>query len=65
MMDDLLKRMKDAEHSYSDNPEAAHIKADRILCEALRFIAKSLGSVTLSQINELIASYERVEKWYS
>lgn len=55
--------MKDAEDD--DDLESAHEKADDILCEALRFIAKRSGSVTPSQINKLVDSYEHVGKWYS
>lgn len=49
-----LNKMKIAEKNNYD-VEAAHVEADRILCDLL----KELGYI------EIIKSYENVERWHS
>lgn len=49
---------------HDGDPEGTHLRADELLVEAVR----ELGAETSypeSEIESLIAAYERVPKWYA
>jgi hypothetical protein len=50
----------------SGDVEVQHARADDLLIEALREICKyAKPHFTESEVDELIAAYEAVEKWYA
>ena len=53
MMDEYLKRLQ--ELAECGDSEAAHVYADKVLCDALTDLGQQ----------ELVDAWEKVRKWYS
>lgn len=54
-IDAYVKSMEQIRKDYKDDPEAAHSKADDLLCTTL----KDLG------FSALVESYKKVKRWYA
>ena len=60
-----LKDMRDARVLAANDPEAAHIAADKILQLALKVLASNQTIEVKQQVESLLDAFNNTDKWYA
>lgn len=62
---DIAERMAELADTSSGDPEADHAEGDSLLVETIKWPSAYESGVVGGMVLQLLADYERIEKWYA